>query len=88
MSKIFPLVLFFLAAAALPALGEPPADLEACLKLSSQIAKDAGAKIKGEADYPKYHLKMMDLNSACGLKDFVGAERIANEMRADYKLDR
>ena len=88
MLKTFPLVLALLTAAALPALAEPPADLEACIKLSNQIAKDAGAKVTTEAEFPKYHSRMLDLNSACGLKDFAGAEKIANEIRATYHLDR
>jgi len=87
MPKKFLLVSAFLAAFALPALASPPADLDACLELSGQIAKKAGEKIKSEADYVKFHFKYMDLNSACGLKDFAGAEKIANDIRALFQLD-
>ena len=63
-------------------------DLDACIKLSNQIAKDAGAKITNEAEFPKYHSWMLDLESACGLRDFAGAEKIANDIKATYHLDR
>jgi len=88
MLKTFPLVLALLAAAALPALAEPPADLDACIKLSNQIAKDAGAKITTEAEFPKYHSRMLELDFACGQRDFAGAEKIANDIKATYHLDR
>ena len=86
MLKTSLLVLVFLAAADLPAMAEPPADLDACLELSSKIAKGAAAKITTEAEYPKFHMRMMDLDSACGLRDFAEAEKIAHEMKATYQL--
>lgn len=87
MLKIFSLASVFLTALAIPVFAEPPADLDACLELSGEIAKKAGAKIKSEADYVKFHFKYMDLNSACGLKDFAGAEKIANDIKATFQLD-
>lgn len=87
MLKIFSIASALLAALAIPALAEPPADLEACLKLSGQIAKKAGDKINSQADYLKFHFKFMDLNSACGLKDFAGAEKAANDIKATFRLD-
>lgn len=75
-----------LMGAALPAMAEPPADLNACIKLSSKIAREAAPKVSTEAEYPKFHMKMMDLDSACGLRDFAGAEKIANEIKATYQL--
>jgi hypothetical protein len=79
--------LIFLAALAVGALAEPPADLDACIALSTQVAKAAGAKINTEAEYVKYHMRQMDLDSACGLRDFAGAEKIANDMKAQFHLD-
>jgi len=82
MLKISSLALAFLPALASPVLAEPPADLDACAKLSGQTAKDAN--VKTEADYIKFHSKLLDLYAACGAKDFVGAEKLANEIRAAY----
>lgn len=87
MLKILCHALIFVMALAAPVLAEPPADLDACLKLSSEIAKGAGAKIKSEADYAKYYVKQLELNSACGLSDFVAAEKIADDIRAAFHLD-
>lgn len=86
LKSLFP-ALIFLAALTAPVLAEPPANLDACLELSTQVAKGAGAKIKSEAEYAKYYLKQLDLNSACGLSDFVGAEKIANDIKATFHLD-
>lgn len=87
MLKPISLASAFLTALAVPAFAEPPADLDQCLELSGKIAKSAGAKINSQADYIKFHFKFMDLNSACGLKDFAGAEKIANDIKATFKLD-
>lgn len=87
MLKSIPLATIVLAAAAAPVVAEPPADLDACLALSTQVTKGAVAKIKTEAEYAKYYLKQLDLDSACGLRDFVGAEKIANEIKATFHLD-
>jgi hypothetical protein len=84
--KNTPLAFAFLTALAVPALSEPPKDLDACAKLSAQTAKDA--KIKTEADYVKFHFKLMDLQAACGARDFVGAEKIANDIKAAYPADK
>jgi hypothetical protein len=80
--KISPLAFAFLTALASPARAEPPADLDACAKLSAQTAKEAN--IKTEADYVKFHFKFLDLEAACGARDFVGAEKIANDIKAAY----
>jgi len=37
-----------------------------------------------EADYAKFHSKQMDLTAACGARDFVGAEKIANDIKAAF----
>jgi hypothetical protein len=87
MSKSLPLALLLLAALAAPVLAEPPADLDACLKLTADITKSADAKIKSEADYAKYHLMHLDLISACGLRDFAEAEKVADKIRAAFHLD-
>lgn len=87
MFKILFTALVFLTALTAPVLAEPPANLDACLELSTQIAKGAGAKINSEAEYAKYYLKQLDLNSACGLSDFVAAEKIANDIKATFHLD-
>lgn len=86
MLKISPLAFGFLTALAVPVLAEPPADLDACLKLSAQTVKDAN--IKTEAEYAKFHFKLLDLEAACGARDFVGAEKIANDIKAAYPADR
>jgi len=87
MLKSVSLAVIFLTAVAAPGLTEPPADLDACLALSTRITKGAVAKIKTEAEYAKYYLKQLDLDSACGLRDFVGAEKIADEIKATFHFD-
>ena len=87
MLKSFSLALIFLTALAAPVLAEPPADLDACLKLTAEIVKGAGAKIKSEAEYAKYYPRQLDLVSACGSRDFAEAEKIANDIRAAFHLD-
>jgi hypothetical protein len=74
-------------ALAAPALAEPPADLDACLALSAAVAKAAGEKIKSEAEYAKYYIKSLSIDSACGSRDFAGAEKAANDIRAAFHLD-
>jgi hypothetical protein len=81
MLKISSLALLFLTVA-FPALAGPPADIDACIKLSADTAR--GAKIQTEAEYKKLHFKLMDLNAACGASDFVGAEKIAADIRAAF----
>ena len=58
----------------------PPADIDGCIKLSAETAR--GAKIQSEAEYIKFHSKLLDLDAACGARDFVGAEKIAADIRA------
>jgi hypothetical protein len=70
-----------------PVLADPPADLDACIALSAQVAKAAAAKIKTEAEYARYHLRSLDIDSACGLRDFAGAEKIANDIKATFHLN-
>ena len=86
MLKIFPVAFAFLTALASSGVAEPPADLYACIKLSAQTAKEAN--IKTEAEYAKFHFKLMDLDAACGARDFIGAEKIANDIKAAYRPDR
>jgi hypothetical protein len=80
--KISPLALFFLIASPFHALAEPPADIDACIKLSAETTK--AANIQSEADYVKFHFKLLDLDAACGARDFAGAEKIANDIRAAF----
>lgn len=80
--RTFSLASPILTALALPALAEPPADLDACVKLSGETAK--AANVQSEAEYVKFHFKLMDLYAACGAKDFAGAEKIADEIRAAF----
>lgn len=87
MVKSLPLSLMFLTTLSGPLLAEPPADLNACIKLSAQIVKSAADKIKSEAEYAKYYSKQLELDSACGLRDFVGAEKIATDIRTAFHLD-
>lgn len=80
--KPFSLALPILTALAISAQAEPPADLDACIKLSAETAK--GANVRSEAEYAKFHFKLMDLNAACGMRDFAGAEKIAADIRASF----
>jgi hypothetical protein len=87
MLKTFALASIALTVLSASVLADPPADLDACLDLSTQIAKSAGEKIKSEAEYAKFYLKQLNLASACGTRDFAGAEKIADEIRATFHLD-
>ena len=80
--KTFSLALPILTALAIPALAGPPADLDACIKLSAETAR--AANVQSEAEYAKFHLKLMDLDAACGARDLAGAEKIATEIRAAF----
>jgi hypothetical protein len=80
--KISPLALPFLALLSLPALAEPPADIDACIKLSAETARTAN--VRTEAEYFKFHMVLMNLDAACGAGDFAGAEKIANDIRAAF----
>ncbi len=86
MSKIIPLALLGLAAilavTALAAQAAPPADIDACIKLSADTAK--AANVQTEAAYVKFHSKLLDLDAACGARDFAGAEKIAAEILAAF----
>jgi len=84
--KISSLALALLTAFTIPVLAEPPADLDACIKLSAQTVKEANNKT--EADYAKFHFKHMDLDAACGARDFAGAEKIANDIKAAFQPGR
>lgn len=76
------LAALWLVAAASQALADPPADLDACLQLSTNTAK--AAHVNTEAKYAKFHLRLMDLNAACGQQDFATAEKIADEIKATF----
>ncbi len=82
MLKISPLTVLFLAAAAVPVRAEPPADIDACIALSAEITR--AANIRTEADYAKFHFKLLNLDAACGARDFVGAEKIAQEIKETF----
>jgi hypothetical protein len=76
------LAFVILTSVAFPALAGPPADIDGCIKLSAETAR--GAKIQSEAEYIKFHSKLLDLDAACGARDFVGAEKIAADIRAAF----
>lgn len=86
MFKTLLLTLPVLAASVLPALAQPPADIDACIKLSADTAR--AANVSSEAAYVKFHFKLMDLDAACGARDFAGAERIAGEIIAAFPKDK
>jgi hypothetical protein len=81
-SNSLALPLPLLTLSAVRALAGPPADLDACLKLSAETAR--AANVQSEAAYAKFHFKFLDLNAACGALDFVGAEKIAADIRAAF----
>jgi hypothetical protein len=87
MLKSLSLASLCLIALAAPVRAQPPADLDACLALLAQITRSGEAKVKSEAEYVKFHSKHLDLMSACGQRNFVEAEKIANDMRAIFRLD-
>lgn len=76
-----------LLALAVPARAQPPADLDACIGLLARITRAGEAKIKSETEFVRFHSKHHDLMFACGQRDFAGAEKIANEIRATFRLD-
>lgn len=82
MLKISPLAVLFLAAATVPVRAEPPADIDACIALSAETTR--AANIQTEADYAKFHFKLLSLDAACGARDFVGAEKIAQEIKETF----
>ena len=82
MLKLSCLAIPLLTLSAVRALAGPPADLDACLKLSAETAR--AANVQSEAAYVKFHSKFLDLNAACGALDFVGAEKIAADIRAAF----
>jgi hypothetical protein len=63
-------------------LADPPADIDACIKLSADTA--SAAKVDTEAKYVKFHMRLMDLDSACGARDYVTAEKISDEIKATF----
>ena len=83
MHKLSCLVLAFIPTATSLALAVPPADLDACIKLTAETVK--AAKVDTEADYVKFYFEKLDLDAACGSRDFAAAERIANEILATFK---
>ena len=66
----------------LPALAAPPADLDACLSLSAETAR--AANVKTEAAYVKFHSMLLNLDSACGSQNFADAEKLSNEIKAEF----
>ena len=76
-----------LIAFAAPVRAQPPADLDGCLALLARITRGGEAKIKSEAEYVKFHSRHRDLLFACGQRDFVEADKIANDIRATFRLD-
>lgn len=80
--KTLSFAVLWLAALGLEALAAPPADIDECLKLSGDTAK--AAKVDTEAKYVKFHSRMLDLDVACGRRDYVAAERISAEIKAEF----
>jgi len=74
--------MLFLAAVALPVRAEPPADIDACIALSAETTR--AANIKTEADYAKFHFKLLSLDAACGARDFVAAGKISQEIKQTF----
>jgi hypothetical protein len=71
---------------AIPAWAEPPADIDACIKLSAETAR--AANVRSEKEYAKFHLRLMDLDAACGARDFAGAEKISADIKAAFPSDK
>jgi hypothetical protein len=84
--KIFPFALLGLVAFPIPALADPPPDIEACIKLSADTAK--AAQVDSEVKYVKFHMRLMDLDTACGARDYVAAEKISDEIKATFPSDK
>jgi hypothetical protein len=84
--KILSIAFFGAAAFALPALANPPTDIDGCIKLSADTAR--AAKVDTEAKYVKFHMRLMDLDSACGSRDYVTAEKISEEIKATFPADK
>lgn len=80
------LALSLSAVFASPALAQPPADIDACIKLSAETAR--AANVNSEQKYVKFHFKLMDLDAACGQRDFAGAEKISAEIKAAFPPDK
>ncbi len=70
----------------MPALATPPADIDACIKLSADTARAANANT--EAKYAKFYMRLLDLDSACGQRDFATAEKISEEIKAAFPPDK
>lgn len=75
-----------IAALASPAFADPPADIDACIKLSADTARAANANT--EAKYVKFHMRMMDLDMACGQRDYDAAQKISDEIKAAFPPDK
>lgn len=71
-----------LPALSFPALAAPPADIDQCLALSAETAR--AANVKTEAAYVKFHSMLLNLDSACGSQNFAEAEKLSNEIKAEF----
>ena len=75
-----------LAAFAGQTFAGPPADIDACIKLSADTARAANANT--EAKYVKFHMRMLDLDMACGQRDYVAAEKLSAAIKAEFHPDK
>lgn len=86
MIKNLALAGLWLAALAVQAFAEPPADIDACIKLSADTAR--AANVNTEAKYAKFHMRLLDLDMACGQRDYAAAEKISAEIKAAFPPDK
>jgi hypothetical protein len=84
--RTFYFIFLSLAAIVFPALAAPPADIDACIKLSADTARAANANT--EAKYVKFHKRLLDLDMACGQQDFATAEKLSGEIKAEFPPDK
>jgi hypothetical protein len=81
LKKLIP-ALATVAALSVPALAAPPTDIDQCIELSAATAR--AANVKTEAAYVKFHSMLLNLDSACGSQNFAEAEKISNEIKAEF----
>lgn len=75
-------VLMLAALAFQTTLADPPTDLDACIKLFADTAR--AANVDTEAKYVKFHTRLLDLDMACGQRDYATAEKISAEIKAAF----
>ena len=86
MIRTLSLIMLWLAALSVHSLAVPPTDIDGCIKLSADTARAANANT--EAKYVKFHMRLMDLDMACGERDYAKAEKISDEIKAAFPPDK